>query len=911
MRIGIRWPAMLIAGCLGIGFSAGGGTSFVPDEPDEINPDRLGGTLVTFDRFAAYCEAHPDYKAKLLACEPVDSLPEEVEVLWYKPESLAEGATLCEWRLGEVGGERVITTHAGHGGGCVRRAVEIPASGFYRVWVRYHHVQGQAASFGFSLEDGRLADERDLSLTVVQDAWYYRFDFTEHGRRNPLPDFKDEPTGFKWESAPLVWLEKGRKTMTISGIVHGGPFGVRAVSDIVLTREPLAVPEKSFGGTAGKVKLSGKFAACRALYLRRPRLGAGDTAIQALWREWEKAYMAFLAGGGAERVAEKRLAETVYFDPESNLVGTPRQVADGKAKIRAFIAAIDRVHFKERVEVGDFTVDRKDGSGSFYPEGTGLGAGWWGGECSAHYDFTVPTAGVYRVWLRYTETAGYLAPFTYSVEDMDGTLIAKRELGNDKEMNRRGGSPWVSLEVKTGGKFRIRLAKNVQGQTYRHLLAVIVSDDPDFVPVFDEQAIPPYDTAKPLTVWRSDPWAGYSRTSFPKRGENLEPFTVDLREGEAETVLLLARNNTDRMLEITPVISGEAKDLITWRVPAFVYTGTEVFDWQPMPLFRRAELFAPAGETVGVWLTVKGEKGFKDGKATVRIGEETFDLTLNRREPWGKEVPVPYVFPWTNPYAHVSSWELFRELGINVLLDPLVSKAEAERYGIRLVVHLNDGDVSTNHVRYLRARYERMGYSVKDWAWSFMDEPGERVVNEWVGLAERLRTVDDTIRLWCNPGELTPGSVAASMRMSSYVNVYCPYCNHFATQDAAYAKRLRRGDGNRFDILLGYTTPDVGATEKSPGSPYLMVGMSDFALQNNLDGWAFLALVCSYPYCNSVWDEVNAFSGDQAVSLYPGAQWHTMSSRFAEGIREAVQRWRRAKAGTARDDGTGVSGRGA
>ncbi|MBP5284789.1 MAG: hypothetical protein ILO34_01610 [Kiritimatiellae bacterium] len=899
MTIG-KIPAIALfafaAGCAGIGFF-GDGERAVPDEPDEINLDSLGGTLVTFGRFVEYCEANPGFKAQLLECAPVDESMDEFETVWLKPGDIKDGATVCDWGIGDIEGTSVLCTYGGHGGGCVRRAVEIPADGFYRVWARYYHTQGQIASFALSLEDGRLAEETDLSLTIPQNACGYRFDFAEHGRRAPLPNYIDDPTGFKWESAPLVWLEKGKKSLFVSGTVHSGPFGGRAISDIVITREPLDIPEKTFEGVCGAVVPGAKYEELKELWLRRPRLGKGGKKINALWWKWQKDYMAFLASGKAEGVEEKRIAETVYFDRESNLIGTPSQVAAEKENIARFIDSIDRVHFKVRFEANEFTVDKHDDFGSWYVEGSGLGAGWWGGEASAYRDFAAPSGGVYKVWLKHSEIAGYLAPFTLSVEDMQGNTLDSLELCADEEINAKGGSIWRSVSAKTeDGRFRIRITKTAGGRTYRHVQACIVSDDPDFVPVFDEQAIPPFDAERPLTVWRADPWAGFTRTSFPKNGQNLDPATIDLREGEAETVLLLVRNNTAEAKDITPRITGGAADLVSWRLPAFVYSATDVFGWVPMPLLAREEAFVPAWQTAGIWLTIRGKDGFAASKATVEIGGECFELSVNRLEKWGGGVPVPYVFAWTGPFASLSSWELFRELGINVIGDPLVPKAEAEKYGMKLVVHLNDGDVSTNHVEYLHKRYERMGYTTKDWAWSFMDEPGDWAVDYWENLAKQLREFDNDVRLWVNPGETSTVSPEAAMRMSSYVDVYCPYSNHFATQNEDYKKRLLRQDEKKFDILLGYTTPDVGAMEKSPDSPYSMVGMANFALENNLDGWAFFALVCGYQYCNSLWDEVNQFSSDQAVSMYPGAQWHTISSRFAEGIREAVQIWRRAKA---------------
>ncbi|MBQ1338992.1 MAG: hypothetical protein IIY32_11820, partial [Thermoguttaceae bacterium] len=59
--------------------------------------------------------------------------------------------------------------------------------------------------------------------------------------------------------------------------------------------------------------------------------------------------------------------------------------------------------------------------------------------------------------------------------------------------------------------------------------------------------------------------------------------------------------------------------------------------------------------------------------------------------------------------------------------------------------------------------------------------------------------------------------------------------------------------------------------------------------------WMFYVLMGRYEYCNSLWDEVNAYVPDQAVSLYPGVGKRTISTRTAEAIRAAVDRWRAAR----------------
>ena len=901
-----RVLGMKMVGLAAALLSAFGAQGF-EDEPDEINWDRLGGTVTGFAHFREYCQTHPDFRERLLDAPRSDSLDRRLETVWLTPQAFTN-ALVNQWGLAEAGGETCLSAPGGHCAGIVRIAVDVPADGWYRVWTRYWHTQGTAASFALSLEDGSLADEADASLTVVQDAWSYRFDFVEFARRqNPLPDFRGEPTGFRWESALMVRLAKGRRTLTLGGLVHEGQYAPRMVSAVVLTREPLAVPTRPEGdGTAltAARPLSDEVKSIRDLWERRPMCrGKRVDALRPLWREWRQAFFADLVAGKVSGVEAGRLAGMAAYDEETNLVGTPAQILAERAAMTDFLAKVDRTHFKLKLEAEEFKsavegwwVESSSGASA----GRQLCTGWWGGAAESVAEAEVPTNGTYAVWIRYMEIAGYLAKYSMLVEDADGKVLAERVLAADDAYNRsHGGFSWVKLEVPlAAGKFRVRLRKTEPGLTYRRVDAVLVTDDSAYLPEGEGLAIPPQDATRPLTVWRPrDPWLGFSRVSYPLPGQNLEPYRFELRSGEVENVLLLVRNNTDRVIDATPKIKSDWFGLVSWRVPGFVQSGWA--GWQPMPLFRRGDLLVRPGETQGVWLTVDGTKKFRDDRIDVRIGDETFTLDVTRKPALPADTPVPYVFGWSSPYPMVSCWELYRDLGINVVNDGLVSKSEADRYGIRLTVHLNDGDVSEKHVRYLNERFAKRGYSKTDWAWSFMDEPGNSTADVWTNLATQVRALDPSVRIWVNPGEFENAGPEACMKITPFANAYCPYCNHFQTDgghNPQYNEQLKR-KGPKFDILMGYTTPCFG--EKAPSAPLDHLGMCDFALGCNLDGWAFFALQHGFTYSNSLWDEVNNYMGDQCVNVYPGAACQTLSTRNAEAIREAVRRWRAAKAAAA------------
>ncbi len=879
------------------------GTLGFDDETDELNWDVLGGTVSGYEHFRKHCADHPDFVRRLLQEPALDAAPREFSTVWIAPEAFRK-AKLMQWGIGEVQGEPCLTSHGGHHGLRARIGFDVPRSGDYRLWVKYWHDRGTAASFRIELGEGRLAEIADPARGHVGDVFGHDFDFAEFARRaNPLPDHRSEPSGFIWESTGRIPLSAGRYSLAVSGLTHEGQYASRKIAAIVITDDPAAEPPKHprrQGAIVVERRVpSEKFAADREIWRRRPRVVEGAPALKRLWREWREAFFDDLSAGRVGGVEAGRMAGRAYFDEASNLVGTPRQVREERAAMKQRLANLDRRHFKRKLEAENF----KMGKEGWYVEGSSgasggkqLVTGYWGGECDASGETELPKPGVYAVWLRYMEVGGYLAKYYFRIEDAAGRVLVEKELANDAEYNRRhGGWSWLRFEVDfPSPKARVRLVKRDAGLTYRRVDAVIVTDDLEYRPEGEGLVVPPLDRTKPLTVWcPRDCWLGFSRLSAPDDGDDLAPHSVKLREGECESLLLLVRNNTDQTHVATPKLRGDAARLVRWRVPGFLYCGGT--NWQPMPLFERDELLVPPGETAGIWLTIEGRTGFKGSAVQVAVGGERLDLTVEREASWPASVPVPLVFGWSAPYPTRSCWELYRELGINVVNDGLVPRLEAARHGVRLTLHLNDGTVTSEHVKDVVARFRDCGYDYGDWAWSFMDEPGDGVADRWVELAKRMRAIDPRVRIWVNPGETSGSSPKACLKMLPYVDLYCPYCNHFAVakQVPEYEKLLKR-EGAKFGTLLGYTTPCFG--EKASSAPLDLLGMGDFGISCWLDGWAFFALAHGFTYSNSLWDEANCYLADQCVNVYPGAAFRTISTRNAEAIREAVRRWRKGKA---------------
>ncbi|MBP5284628.1 MAG: hypothetical protein ILO34_00780 [Kiritimatiellae bacterium] len=864
------------------------------DEPDELNWDTLGGGVTGFAHFAKYCEDNPDFKDEVLALEPLSPLDGDLSAVWIKPGDF-EGAKIMNWSFGEIDGVKTLFGGAGHVLGPARCAFEIPSDGLYRVWVKYWHETNSVGSFSLAIEDGRLADFSDASLSVVQNAYNWRFDWSEWMRKNRLPTHRDEPTGWIWEAGPMARFEAGRKSLTLSGLVHDGPFAPRQIAAVVLTKNPFGNPDEA--PAAPDAELAN-------LWNHRPVVDGATRRHKSVWRRWRKAFLGDIVSGAIPGVEAGRMASYVYFDDESNLIGPPADVEAEKASFAAALARHKRDCFQIKLEGEDFEFGK---------------AGWWkepnfgssggkvlatddkGGEADAFCDFEIPADGTYQIWPCYLETEGKLSKFAFRVEDAQGNVLAERLLAADADFNRdHAGRNWVRMDVSLkAGVNRVRVVRDEPSEAYRRLDAVIVTDNPGFVADGFGLVATALDGAKPLTVWReSDPWRGYTRTEGPKKGEGLGGASLQLREGEAETILLLVRNNNPaEAVEIVPEIAGDADGLVMWRVPAFMQSGW-VCGWQPMPLLRRESLFVPAGQTAGIWLTVEGKEGFSPREIAVAVGGETFTIDVKRAEALPPETPVPYILGWSTPYPRFTTWEYYRKLGINVIGDAGVPAEEARRYGIRVNVRFNDGTVTAEHVKEMRDRQNSLGYRTDEWAWSFMDEPGNAFSDQWVELAKKLREYDKDIKIWVNPGEIEGASPQSNMKLTPWVDYYCPYHNHWTTRgwgDEKYFDQLMRRGEPKFDILMGYTTPCF--IEKAPTAPKDMLYLKDFALKYNLDGWAFFAFTYAFTYCNSPWDDQNNYLADQAVSLYQGAGYETISTRNAEAIREAKQLWRRAKAG--------------
>lgn len=893
------------------------------DEPDELSWDHLGGTLSGFRHFMDYAKGHPEFSKKLIAETPSNGygrdtdLPDEANTIWLTPEAF-HNAKVNQWDISTVENRSVITYGAGHGSGrsCVR--ITVPKSGFYRVWAEYWHEQGKCGSFGVRIEDPMFADRDYGRQTTVQDVYSWSFDFVElHRKVDILPTHQEEPSGFIWESTPMIWLAAGDYSLTIGSMIQGEPLGMRRVASVVLTEEPLAIPAKPEGEgviLTGKAPVSEESRAAADYWNHRPVDDGTNAALLSLWYEWRKAFFNDLAEHNVPGIEGRRMASQVAFDPESNLVGTPLQIRDEKNRMAKLLK-----YFQEKKPAA-FKIEGEE----FRPvtEGwtiEGQDSQWIGSAraseskllfakadeklAESEFIIDIPREGDYAVWCRYLKFKDTLAPFRLRLTDSEGNTVEYSycDVPADLEEGKSYDLLWQNNKVHLAkGSCRIVVVKGgekkMEGKVREPRFdEVYLTDDLSWGPSESDkpsEIVLPFDS-KEFSVWRADStWQPFSRLSVPRSGENLLPYTINVPQGGVGNVVLHIRNNSAVPSVFKPEILDDPAHLVSWRIPA--YQLSPEFGWQPMVLLERSSLTVPPGETASVWLTIDGQKPSKDENVQVRIAGETFSLKITRQGNI-ESAPVPYVGGWSSPYERVSCWDMYKRIGMNVITSIVVTKELADRYGIRLFIILGDTDVSREHIAETLKCFHDCGIDKKDWAWSFMDEPGDSRADLWVDYAKKFKEVDPTIQIWCNPGEVEGATSVGALKMVPYVDCYCPYVNHFFTDGGGSQEYKNVLDRKKyqFNILLTYTTPCN--PEKAPAAPMDMFFIKDYSLKYHLDGWLFFAFTNYYGYCNSMWDEVYAYHPDQAVSLYAGSGLRTLGTRNSEAIREAVMLWRQAR----------------
>jgi hypothetical protein len=311
-----------------------------------------------------------------------------------------------------------------------------------------------------------------------------------------------------------------------------------------------------------------------------------------------------------------------------------------------------------------------------------------------------------------------------------------------------------------------------------------------------------------------------------------------------------------------------------------------------MPLLRRQQVTIPPHLTASLWLNFDA-RSLAPGaqKATLKLDQQEVNFNINVTGTDIRTAKAPFVGGWASPWPMTDGWRTFTDFGLTTVHGAVNPKDQMQKHGIKLAVLILGHPKSKEQVTQVVQTLEGMGLIYENWVWEISDEPSPSAAPKWIAAAKDIKAADPKIRIWANPGEKKGGTPQAIADMSPYIDVYCPYINHWNEKDAGYEKLLT----TLGDTKLLYTTPCF--EEKSPQAPLELLSLSAASLQHKRDGWDAFALRNYYPHAATAWDEVNAPHAAQAVSMYPGAWDQVIGSRNLEAVRVAVQRWKTAQVG--------------
>lgn len=855
----------------------------VEDEPSELNWEAFGLDVNVFENFRKY------WSRKTLPGAREESCPDSFSAISVSPEAFK--ARPGKWQIVRMGKTEVLQANFGHAVTAARAPLRIQEPGLYRVWVKYYHLKGYCASFSLRILPPELLKQPDAVVSTKGEYYFSRFDWNEHAPKRPvpLPNLKELPTGFQWESGPMVELSPGEYTLELATLVHGGPFTARKVAMVVLTADPLLDgPDEVVGNST--YPASDPTRQHWTAWCQRPGSVPWESlnpAQRKYYLDWRVSFLKKLAEN-PETNAEKRLASQSYFDEEVNLIGTPADIAAEKKKLAeelkndfsgSFAAEVEAENMRE---FKGWTVkNMTDASGQI------LEAHYANGPASAVASVSLPHAGKYYVWARYYLAHKYYSLFDLSFSDAQGKKIAVLDYGQPEDRLQRKNLQFIwecrSVELPAG-QLELSLNKNIgKGPyTYRRVDKIFITDSRIAHPDTFRRAV----SKRPSTLWlQQNPWGIFSRISGPRAEDTLEPEKIDLRipQGDTSSLLLQFRNDTNRPLSFSPEFSGKGAP----QLRLIAYMNTSVYSWTPAVLLERSRITVPAGQNASLWLSFSTAL-LKEGKYTpqLRLDGRKIDFSITVIPPDNKR-PAPVVGGWCRPLERESCWALFRDIGLNLIFQAVVSGEEMKKYNLKHFC-LSLPDYEPENVRAFQANLRRLGLKESDWSVFLLDEPNVKAVDRWLDLAGKVRSASPEIQIWCNPGEVHSSTPDTVRKTRPFIDVFCPYLDHFSSKDEKYSEEDLPAIGK---LKLLYTTPCF--REKSPDSPGELLYLGEMAAKHRRDGWAPFSLFCSYPYSNSIWDEIYPFNGCQSVGFYPGAYGRTLSTRNMEAMREAIQRYRK------------------
>ena len=471
-----------------------------------------------------------------------------------------------------------------------------------------------------------------------------------------------------------------------------------------------------------------------------------------------------------------------------------------------------------------------------------------------------------------------------------------------------------------------------EGRVYRRIFcrAILTARDdyrPDLVhesPIGDKVG------DGPVGFWlSSDPWAGVGRfspaaigrysytagtnycrvydwTPLPEGEVNAPRHAVKAVRGERVMEILVIRNNTGETRWIEPAVTGD----IPLHARLVAWGPTPDGSHTPRFLLNRRRIALPPYQNTVLWIDIDCA-GAKAGRhtATLSFGEQshTWDVDV---EGSIEGVPAPLAYPWSSPFRRRSCWELYRDLGFNVIsaynADRFVgmSKKTADEFGFRLFVTSPPEDI--NDFAKVVGDWLRRGFDYKDFCFSISDEPGFGSREKWVARAKELKAVDPKARLWCNTG-FFPNEAQwdACQEFMSYWDVFCPFQHAFVEGyrppvDKAHLAFYREIGNPK----IGYITPSTTIYWILNGG-HEILNFARECQETGRDGWSSVRY-----QTETSWELVHPL----LQPIFSGAWGRTLSTRYAETAREANQRWRKAASGIAPApavpaEATGLSGK--
>lgn len=875
--------------CLAVVSAAASPASVPDDEPDALSYELFSQDPVLLRHFFEWAGRNPPPADAPAAAAPRAHVP----YVWIKPAHLPTGN--AQWKPGKVKGVEVLHGALWMNLESAREAripVEIPADGEYRFWVRYHHVTGRVETTCFRLTrapEGELRDDTGgASFTLLEEVFSRSQQFPHSNGQRPLDPIPTAavlpttPSGFRWEGTrKTAFLRKGRYLVRL----RGGSFGSvnpRRFSDFLFTADPLYAPTHDVTRAASAFERRPPTPAYAArLYALRPGgVSAPSPSLRAWWKRWRGALLADLVRHEHSSDYEWGFrASQVYFDEDRNLIGRASE-----------IRAQDRFDALPGVRYS-FT---NAPSGTFDAVQPGRYVFW------ARFD--VP----FRTLLRDGQTNVTVRAGGRTVASLDLRLLAAR----------RGRSfQWRSTPLFDLPRGRVEVA--LGGDGTNRIACAHLTTRTDFNPLraieFPCGAVLGGDD---VGWWRADPFAAFTRCSTPGTWEDvgyggflgeygldsprsyawrgLDPATVNrtrygrrVRRGETASEMIVLRNNTDRPVVFSPAARGTLPATVRLVASTLNSNGT----WTPKILLRRREMTLPPRRNLALWLSIDC-RGARAGAHDVTLSfagrTVTWDVTV---EGSIEHVPAPWMNPWCAPMLRESCFEAFRDLGMNMTTYIEVPKATTSRYGIRMVtfVPFECSDARRTIREAVARERDLYGRTGADYCVRICDEPDRAWIPKWMEIAREIRAADPGVLMWYNSAffPTNRADFAALKPFMDTWDVVCSFYNCFTDKKEARAPMM--ADYKALGRLkLVYNTFDTGNCENAPGSPLQIFRLAEFARREGRDGWSPHNLGHGWAY-----DDVYATCN--TIFLYPGARLTTLTTRGAEAVREANQRWRAAK----------------